>query len=121
MNDKGYDIDTLICCGGGTKNALFLQQHANITGCRLLLPKEMESVLLGSAMLGAIASGKYQNLMEAMAAMSHLGHSINPEYATAEYHNRKYKVFHQLYEDQMRYDSIIKKGHNLSHIYYKDE
>ena len=110
MNAKGYNIDTLVCCGGGTKNALFLQQHANITGCRLLLPKEMESVLLGSAMLGAVASGEYENLMEAMGAMSHLGHSIQPENATAGYHARKYKVFHQLYEDQIRYDSIIKKG-----------
>ena len=110
MNAKGYNIDTLVCCGGGTKNALFLQQHANITGCRLLLPKEMESVLLGSAMLGAVASGEYENLMEAMGAMSHLGQYIQPENATAEYHARKYKVFHQLYEDQIRYDSIIKKG-----------
>jgi ribulose kinase len=70
----------------------------------------MESVLLGSAILGAVASGEYENLMEAMGAMSHLGHYIQPENASAEYHARKYKVFHQLYEDQMRYDSIIKKG-----------
>ena len=110
MNAKGYDIDTLICCGGGTKNSLFLQQHANITGCRILLPKEMESVLLGSAILGAVASGEYETLMEAMCAMSHLGHSIQPEKAAAKYHARKYNVFHQLYEDQMRYNSIIKKG-----------
>ena len=65
--------------------------------------------ITGSAMLGAVASGKYENLMEAMGAMSHLGHSIQPENTTAEYHARKYNVFHQLYEDQMRYDSI-KKG-----------
>ena len=110
MNSKGYEIDTLICCGGGTKNELFLKQHANITGCQLLLPKEMESVLLGSAILGAMASERYGNFVEAMSAMSHKGNSIQPEDATAEYHDRKYKVFHQLYKDQMRYDSIIKKG-----------
>ena len=51
MNKKGYDIDSLICCGGGTKNELFLKQHANITNCLIILPKEEESVLLGSAML----------------------------------------------------------------------
>ena len=110
MNAKGYAIDTLICCGGGSKNKLFLQQHANITGCRLLLPKEMESVLLGSAMLGAVASGRYESLIDAMSAMSHLGESIAPQDATADYHARKYKLFHQMYKDQIRYDSIIKKG-----------
>ena len=45
-----------------------------------------------------------------MGAMSHLGESIAQQDATADYHARKYKVFHQLYEDQIRYDSIIKKG-----------
>ena len=109
MNAKGYAIDALICCGGGTKNKLFLQQHANITGCRLLLPKEMESVLLGSAILGAVASGRYESLIVAMSEMSHLGESIAPQDATADFHARKYKVFHQLYEDQIRYESIMKK------------
>ena len=33
-----------------------MQQHANATGCRLLIPEEPESVLLGSAMLGAVAA-----------------------------------------------------------------
>ncbi|MDG1702303.1 MAG: FGGY-family carbohydrate kinase [Opitutae bacterium] len=108
MNAKGYAIDTLVCCGGGIKNALFLQQHANITGCRLLLPKEMESVLLGSAMLGAVASGAYASLKDAMGAMSHLGKVIEPEEASSAYHAKKYKVFHQLYADQIHYDSIMK-------------
>ena len=44
-----YAIDTLFACGGGTKNPLFVQQHADITGCTLHLPREPEAVLLGSA------------------------------------------------------------------------
>ncbi len=38
MNSAGYRIDTLLCCGGGTKNPVFLQQHADATGCRIVLP-----------------------------------------------------------------------------------
>lgn len=110
MNAEGYAINTLVCCGGGTKNALFLQQHANITGCRLLLPKEMESVLLGSAMLGAVASGSHGSLPEAMEAMSHLGTSIEPEDSSYAYHEKKYAIFHHLYADQIRYDSIMEQG-----------
>ena len=34
MNRQGYRIDTLFVCGGGTKNPVFLREHADITGCR---------------------------------------------------------------------------------------
>ncbi|MEO8169001.1 MAG: FGGY-family carbohydrate kinase, partial [bacterium] len=33
MNAKGYRIQKIHACGGGTKNPLWLQEHADITGC----------------------------------------------------------------------------------------
>ena len=39
MNRRGYRIDTLLACGGGTKNPVFLREHADITGCRIVLPR----------------------------------------------------------------------------------
>ena len=57
LNEAGYQIDTLFACGGGTKNPVFLREHADISGCRLVLPREPEAVLLGSAILGAVAAG----------------------------------------------------------------
>ena len=107
MNQSGYAIDTLICCGGGTKNELFLQQHATITGCQLILPEEMESVLLGSAMLGAVASGEYRHIGEAMRNMSHFGKLIRPNRKHRAFHEKKYQVFHKLYTDQMHYKEIM--------------
>ncbi|QDT65263.1 FGGY-family carbohydrate kinase [Calycomorphotria hydatis] len=50
-----YRIDTILACGGGTKNPVFLREHADITGYSIMLSKEQESVLLGSAMLGVVA------------------------------------------------------------------
>ena len=107
MNQEGYSIDTLICCGGGTKNKIFLEQHANITSCRLILPKEKESVLLGSAMLGAVASGIFENLKDAMSSMSSKDKIINPNLITKEYHQEKYEVFQKLYDHQTEYDNIM--------------
>jgi FGGY-family pentulose kinase len=107
MNAKGYSIDTLVCCGGGTKNAVFLQQHANITGCRLVLPEEKESVLLGSAMLGAVAAGHYKDLQHAMNSMSRQGSIIEPKPETAAFHSRKYSVFHRLHRNQLQYKSLM--------------
>ena len=45
----------MIACGGDTKNPVFLREHADATGCRVVLPREPEAVLLGAAMLGAVA------------------------------------------------------------------
>ncbi len=108
MNASGYDINTLVCCGGGTKNSVFMQQHANATGCRLLIPQEPESVLLGSAMLGAVAAGAYEDLQTAMVAMSRPGTVIQPQADFCEFHSAKYKIFHRLYEDQQTYAEIMR-------------
>lgn len=62
MNHQGYAIDTLFMCGGGTKNPVFLREHANITGCNVVLPAEPEAVLLGAAVLGAVASGGHESV-----------------------------------------------------------
>jgi FGGY-family pentulose kinase len=107
MNTAGYQIDTLVCCGGGTKNPTFLQQHADITQCKLILPEEPEAVLLGAAMLGAVAAGIYDSVPVAMANMSRPGQTINPDIGSKTYHDSKYKVFHRLYEDQLAYANIM--------------
>lgn len=100
MNRRGYAIDTLLVCGGGTKNPVFLREHADITGCRLVLPREPEAVLLGSAVLGAAASRQYPTLLAAMRAMNAAGRIIAPAHgAVARYHDAKYRVFHRMHAD----------------------
>ena len=56
-------------CGGGTKNPLWLREHANAMGCNITLPKEPEAVLLGGAILAASASEHYENIGKAMTSM----------------------------------------------------
>lgn len=108
MNKAGFAIDLILACGGGTKNPVFLREHADITGCRIVLPAEPEAVLLGSAILGAVASGDFASVLDAMAAMNRAEKVIEPQGgATAEYHARKHKVFHRMYDDQMAYREMI--------------
>jgi FGGY-family pentulose kinase len=108
MNGAGYAVDTITACGGGTKNRVFLREHANITGCRIVLGAEPEAVLLGSAVLGAVASGDFPTIMEAMAAMESPGEVIRPEAgAIRDYHEKKYRVFHRMYEDFMTYRELM--------------
>jgi len=108
MNKDVYRIDMIIACGGGTKNPVFLREHADITGCRIMLPKEPEVVLLGSAILGAVAAGDYGSVMDAMSQMSAPGEVIEPgNEMIRDYHDAKYKIFHRMYADQIAYDGLM--------------
>ncbi len=108
LNARGYAIDTVMVCGGGTKNPVFLREHADITGCRLVLPREPEAVLLGAALLGAVAGGACTSVRTAMSAMSAAGRIIEPARGRVKnYHAAKYRVFHRLHSDFLAYRRIM--------------
>ncbi|XP_024959289.1 FGGY carbohydrate kinase domain-containing protein isoform X1 [Cynara cardunculus var. scolymus] len=108
-NEHGHKIDTLFASGGLSKNSLFIQEHADIIGCRIILPRENESVLLGAAILGAVAAKKYSSLREAMKALNAAGQIIYPskDPRVKKYHDAKYRIFRQLYEQQLSHRSIM--------------
>jgi FGGY-family pentulose kinase len=107
LNSNGYAIDRIHACGGGTKNTLWLQEHADITGCDLYVAKESEAVLLGAAILGAVAAGKFSTIIEAMQAMSPRAEVIKPNRETSEFHDSKYEVFKLMYGHQQQYRRIM--------------
>ncbi|HEI8868590.1 FGGY-family carbohydrate kinase [Serratia sp. AKBS12] len=110
MNQSGYSIDTIMASGGGTKNPIFVQEHANATGCAMLLPEESEAMLLGGAMMGTVAAGVFDTLPEAMNAMSRIGKTVTPQTNDIKrYYDRKYRVFHQLYHDHMKYRQLMQE------------
>jgi FGGY-family pentulose kinase len=111
MNQTGYSIDTIMASGGGTKNPIFVQEHANATGCAMLLPEESEAMLLGSAMMGTVAAGVYESLPEAMNAMSRIGKTVTPQTNEIKhYYDRKYQVFREMYHDHMKYRQMMQEA-----------
>jgi FGGY-family pentulose kinase len=108
MNESGFRIDTLLACGGDTKNPVFVREHADASGCRILLPSEPEAVLLGSAVLGAVASGDHATVLDAMRAMNSIAREVRASGgAIADYHARKHAVFQRMYADQLAYAALM--------------
>jgi FGGY-family pentulose kinase len=108
MNEQGYRIDTLLATGGDAKNPLFVREHADATGCRIVLPAEPEAVLLGSAILAAVASGDQPSVLGAMSAMSRAGKVVEPSAAVVrQYHDRKYAVFQAMHAHQLEYRRLM--------------
>ncbi|XP_060221863.1 FGGY carbohydrate kinase domain-containing protein isoform X2 [Meriones unguiculatus] len=62
MEAAGHSLSSLFLCGGLSKNPLFVQMHADVTGIPVVLSQEVESVLVGAAILGACASGDFTSV-----------------------------------------------------------
>jgi FGGY-family pentulose kinase len=108
LNAHGYHVSSLLVTGGDAKNAVFLREHADITGCELLLPQAEDAVLLGAAMLGAAAEGCYASLADAMTHMSRVASRITPSQGRVrEFHEAKHRVFFRMYDDQQAYRTLM--------------
>jgi ribulose kinase len=107
MNRHGYSISRVHACGGGTKNPLWLQEHADVTGCDTYVARDTDAVLLGSAILAAVAAGAYPSVLEAMRAMSPRAEVIRPNAARRAFHEAKYRVFMRMYDHQQEYRQIM--------------
>lgn len=107
MQTAGHRINTLFVCGGLSKNPLFVQMHADITGMPLVLSKEVESVLVGAAILGACACGDFASIQGAMEQMGKIGKIVRPNYRDQRFYDKKYEVFLKLVEHQREYKAIM--------------
>ncbi len=111
MRHSGIPVDTLVVSGGLARNQLFLREHADATGCAVVVPDTAEPVLLGSAMLGAVAAGEYCGIASAMDAMSGKGHVLLPRGGQiSTYHQAKYKVMRRMQQDHADYAALMKEA-----------
>lgn len=102
-NNHGHKIDTLIACGGLSKNKIYIQEHADIVGCPVVLPREKETVLLGAAVLGSVAAKKFESVHHAMKVLNAPGLVVQPskDERIRKYHDAKYDIFRSLYKQQV--------------------
>lgn len=86
---------------------MFIETHAEACALPILVPKETEMVLVGSAMLAACGSKTYANLEQASKEMGSKSDLVWPQPALRDYHERKYKVFREMLNDQMKYKNFM--------------
>lgn len=83
--------------------------QADVVNLPVICPEESESVLLGSAILGACASGFFKDVKTAITAMGGNGNVISPNEGMQLYHDKKYKVFLEMLKNQRMYKEIMEK------------
>jgi D-ribulokinase len=89
----GVDSDLMVIGGGAGRSPLVRQIMADTTGLTVAVPETQEPVLLGAAMLGAVAGGAYGSIGEAMTSMSAIGCLSEPTApGMADFHRTKRRV-----------------------------
>lgn len=95
----GVDFTTMVMGGGASRSPLVRQIMADTTGATVALPQTSEPVLLGAAMLGAVASGAHASINAAMTSMSALGSVSAPTRPEmADFHRNK-RAVHAMLRD----------------------
>ncbi|MGA7808415.1 FGGY-family carbohydrate kinase, partial [Bradyrhizobium sp.] len=93
LGSHGIVSDLMVIAGGAGRSPLVRQIMADTTGLRIAIPETQEPVLLGAAMLGAVAAGAHGSIGDAMAAMSAIGGLSRPTApGMAEFHRTKRRV-----------------------------
>ncbi len=93
----GIRIETIVASGGAAQSALVRQVLADATGVAVAVPLAPEPVLLGAAMLAAVAAGHSATLAQAMALMSGESTLYQPaEGAVQTRHASRYGAFKML-------------------------
>ena len=59
------EITNIVFAGGASKGELWSQTLADVTGCKVSIPKVTEATALGAAMSAGVGAGVYENLKEA--------------------------------------------------------
>jgi D-ribulokinase len=94
MRAHGIPSRMMVISGGASRSPLVRQIMADTTGLSVAPPSTAEPVLLGAAMLGAVAGKVFSSLREAMETMSGLGpltRATGPE--MTRFHSAKRQVY----------------------------
>lgn len=98
QQERGIGVDTIVVSGGAGQSPLVRQVLADATGLTVAASTSPEPVLLGSAILGAVAAGDHAGVEAAMEAMSELGEIHTPQPSVKDWHDRRFAAFEKLQE-----------------------
>jgi len=93
----GVRADKLVAVGGGTENAFWMQNKADMAGMPIEAPAVEEATPLGAAILAGIGVGLYRDEDDAFARVYRPGKIFSPDAKLTDAYRERFEVFRQLY------------------------
>jgi D-ribulokinase len=92
----GASIDRVMISGGAGRHDLVRQLLADATGKPVVATRAEEPVLLGAAILGAVAGGQFDDVQTAMGVMSKVSRVYEPDADVSALHAARFHAFTRL-------------------------
>ncbi len=100
-------IEEIVFAGGASRGELWCQILADVTGCRVKVPKVTEATALGSAMSAGVGAGVYGSLVEASKKLVVWEREYLPNSLNFDKYNTLQKKWCELYEAQL---ALVDRG-----------
>ncbi len=91
-------IHRIIACGGGTKNALWMQILSDVTGLVIETLEETEAGIKGCAIIAANGLGHFPSLKAAAQAMGEGGRVYTPQTDKQQAYEKYFAIYLDLHE-----------------------
>ncbi|PNV81992.1 MAG: autoinducer-2 kinase [Sulfurimonas sp.] len=98
----GVKIETIVFAGGASKGELWSQIVADVTGCRVKIPRVTEATALGAAMAAGVGIGVYKSITKAAHELVVWDRVYEPNFENKKVYDEIKIKFEKAYEVQLK-------------------
>lgn len=95
-------IETIVFAGGASKGELWSEIVADVTGCRVKIPKVTEATALGAAMAAGVGAGVYESISDAAKKLVVWDKIYEPNLENKKVYDEIKNRFIKAYEVQLK-------------------
>jgi len=93
----GVTVDAMRVCGGPAHSAVWNRIKADTTGFEILVPRVLETTVVGAAIVAAVGVGDQPDVPTAIRAMTSIGERLQPDPRTREVYDAVYEAYAALW------------------------
>ena len=97
----GVKAKEIVFAGGASKGKLWCQILADVTGCRVKIPKVTEATALGAAMAAGVGAGVFDSIAGAAKKLVIWSHSYEPNSLNFSKYNDMQEKWCEVYKTQL--------------------
>lgn len=109
LNTHGFAFDAVALSGGHVRNPLLVRLYRDALGCDLILSDATEPVLLGTAMVAAVAGGLQPDLFAALDAMAPAQRVARTDPHWRAAHDDAYRTYLKLFAVRNEIEAAARK------------
>ncbi len=96
------EIDAIVFASGASRGELWCQILADVTGCKIKIPKVTEATALGTAMSAGVGAGVYKDLITASKTLVKWDREYTPNLENYKIYQDISKKWEEVYKTQLK-------------------